>query len=82
MRYGNQSALAAIIATQRMENLRSQGCNLLTVGSATATTRGLSEKWVISAMNGRARAVVESVTYTPRAGLTRWVELASVVPCA
>jgi Tfp pilus assembly protein PilV len=80
MRYGNQSALAAIIATERMENIRSRGCNVLANGNAT--TRGLSEKWVITAVSAKARAVIESVTYVPRAGLTRWVEMKSVVPCA
>ena len=83
MRWGNQSALAALVATQRMETLRSESCALLTPdGSTTATTRGLAEKWVVSTINGRAKAVVESVTYTPRAGLTRYVEMKSVVPCA
>jgi prepilin-type N-terminal cleavage/methylation domain-containing protein len=80
MRYGNQSALAAIVATARMENVRSQGCNVVGTGG-TATTRGLSEKWVITTISSRALAVVESVTYVPRAGLTRYVEMKSVVPC-
>jgi prepilin-type N-terminal cleavage/methylation domain-containing protein len=80
MRWGNQSALAAVVATQRMENIRSQGCNV--ISSGTATTRGLPEKWVISVITSKARAVVESVTYVPRAGLTRYVEMKSVVPCA
>lgn len=81
MRWGNQSALAAIVATQRMENIRSQGCYLLGSGG-TATTRGLSEKWVVSTITSKAKAVVESVTYIPREGLTRYVEMKSVVPCA
>jgi len=81
MRWGNQSALAAIVATQRMETIRSQGCNLIGTGG-TATTRNLPEKWVITAINGKAQAVVEYVTYVPRAGLTRYVEMRSVVPCA
>lgn len=80
MRWGNQSALAAIVATQRMENIRSQGCYLLSNG--TATTRGLPEKWVVSTITSKAKAVVESVKYVPRAGLTRYVEMKSVVPCA
>ena len=78
--FGNQSALAAIVATERMEKIRSEGCNVLANG--TATKRGLPEKWVITSVNGKARAVIESVTYVPRAGVTRWVEMKSVVPCA
>jgi len=81
MRWGNQSALAAIVAQQRMETIRSQGCNVIGTGG-TATTRGMPEKWVITVINGKGSAVVESVTYVPRAGLTRYVELRSVVPCA
>jgi Tfp pilus assembly protein PilV len=81
MRWGNQSALAAIVATQRMETIRSKGCTLNGTGG-TATTRGLPEKWAIVVINGKASAVVESVTYVPRAGLTRYVEMRSVVPCA
>jgi Tfp pilus assembly protein PilV len=81
MRWGSQSAIAAIVATQRMETIRSQGCSLNGTGG-TATTRGLPEKWVITFINGKGSAVVESVTYTPRAGLTRYVEMRSVVPCA
>ncbi|HEV8447637.1 MAG TPA: prepilin-type N-terminal cleavage/methylation domain-containing protein [Gemmatimonadaceae bacterium] len=81
MRWGNQSAIAAIVATQRMETIRSQGCNVIGTGG-TATTRGMPEKWVITQINGKGSAVVESVTYVPRAGLTRYVEMRSVVPCA
>jgi len=79
MRWGNQSALAAIVATARMENMRSKGCNA--IASGTTTTRGLPEKWVITPITSRASAVVESVTYVPRPGLTRYVEMKSVVPC-
>lgn len=80
MRWGNQSALAAIVAQRRMETIRGQGCSSLS--SNTATTRGLAEKWVITTLTTKSRAVVESVTYTPREGLTRYVEMKSVVPCA
>lgn len=85
MRWGNQSALAAMVAQARMENARSKGCNSLTTDSTI--TRGLREKWVITPMSARARSVVESVTYTPRADLTaaaaqRYVEMKSVVPCS
>lgn len=79
-RWGAQSALASVVAQRRMEIIRSKGCSSLSNG--TATTRGLSEKWVLTVINGKAQAVVESVTYVPREGMTRWVELKSVVPCA
>jgi type IV pilus assembly protein PilV len=79
-RWGTQSALASIVAQRRMEIIRSKGCSSLSSG--TATTRGLSENWVLTVINGRAQAVVESVSYVPREGVTRWVELKSVIPCA
>jgi len=79
MRMGNSAAVAAIVAQQRMENIRSQGCNSTTDGSAT--TSGMPEKLVFTAMNGKAKAVTESVTYKPRAGQTRYVEMRSVIPC-
>jgi len=79
MRWGNQAALAAIVAQQRMETIRSQGC--IYNSNGTATTRGLPEKWVITVINGKAVSVIESVTYKPREGFTRYVEMRSVVPC-
>lgn len=80
MRYGNQSTLASAVAQQRLEAIRSQGCASLSSG--TATTRGLSEKWVITVMSNKARAVAESVKYVPRAGQTNTLAMSSVVPCA
>jgi len=80
MRSGNQSALAAVVAQSRLETIRSLGCSNLSSG--TATTRGMTEKWSVSFISGRARAVTESVTYVPRAQTTRTIGMRSVVPCA
>jgi Tfp pilus assembly protein PilV len=80
IRAGNQSALAAIVATARMENSRSKGCVSLTTDSTW--TRGLREKWVIGNISSRAKSVVESVTYIPRANDTLRLEMKSVVPCS
>ena len=79
MRAGNQSSLAAVIGQSRLETIRSLGCTSLSNG--TATTRGMTEKWTITWLSGRARAVTESVTYVPRASVTRTLALRSVVPC-
>ena len=79
MRAGNQAALAAVIAQARLETIRSQGCTYLSNG--TATTRGMTEKWNITWLSGRARVVTESVTYVPRAKATKKLGLRSVVPC-
>jgi prepilin-type N-terminal cleavage/methylation domain-containing protein len=79
MRAGNQSALASVIAQSRLETIRSLGCSSLSDG--TATTRGMTEKWNISFLSGRSRVVTESVTYVPRAKVSRTLALRSVVPC-
>ncbi len=79
MRAGNQSALAAVIAQGRLETIRSVGCSSLANGSAT--TRGMSERWSITWISSRARAVTESVTYVPRAKVSRTLAVRSVVPC-
>jgi prepilin-type N-terminal cleavage/methylation domain-containing protein len=79
MRAGNQSALAAVIAQSRMETVRSLGCTSLSNG--TSTTRGMTEKWNITWLSSRTRVVTESVTYVPRARVSRTLALRSVVPC-
>ena len=79
MRAGNQSSLAAVIAQSRMETIRSLGCSSLANGSAT--TRGMTEKWTVTWVSSRSRAVTESVTYVPRATVSRKLGLRSVVPC-
>lgn len=79
MRAGNQSALASVIAQSRMETVRSLGCSSLSNG--TATTRGMTEKWNVTWLSSRSRVVTESVTYVPRARVSRTLALRSVVPC-
>lgn len=79
MRAGNQAALAAVIGQGRLETIRGLGCSSLSDG--TATTRGMTEKWNIVWISSRARAVTESVTYVPRAKVSRTMALRSVVPC-
>lgn len=79
MRAGNQSALAAVIAQSRLETIRSLGCSSLSGGSAA--TRGMTEKWNIVWLSSRTRVVTESVTYVPRAKVTRTLSMRSVVPC-
>ena len=79
MRAGNQVALASIVGQARLETVRSLGCSSLSNG--TATTRGMSEKWAITWLSSRSRVVTESVTYVPRARVSRTLALRSVVPC-
>jgi Tfp pilus assembly protein PilV len=79
MREGNQSALAAFVAQSRMETIRSMHCSYATSG--TGTSRGLAEKWVVTSVGSRMKAVAETVTYVPRVGVTKKMALAGVVPC-
>jgi len=79
MRSGHQSTLAATVAQSRMETIRSLQC--ASAASGSATTRGMNETWTISAISARINAVAETVTYTPRVGVTKQLGLSGVVPC-
>jgi len=85
MRSGNQAALASAVAARRLETLRSMACTSL--ASGTATTRGLDEAWTINPAavtnpnTTRLTAVVETVTYVPRVGVTKKFGLTGWVPC-
>jgi len=85
MRSGNQAALASAVAARRLETLRSMSCTSLASGSAT--TRGLDEAWTINPASvtnpntTRLTAVVETVTYVPRQGVTKKFGLTGWVPC-
>lgn len=86
MRSGNQAALASAVAQARLEAIRSRSCASLSSGSAT--TRGLDEAWTINPGGianpnpARLAAVVETVTYVPRLGVTKKLGLTGWVPCA
>lgn len=79
MRDGNLSSLASIVMQSRLETLRSQPCASQTNG--TATTRGMTESWTLTALSAKVYAVTETVTYVPRAGATRTVGMQGMIPC-
>jgi prepilin-type N-terminal cleavage/methylation domain-containing protein len=80
MRSGNQSTLAATVAQSRLEKIRSRPCAGLSSGDSV--TRGMSEKWVVSTPSAsRMTAVAETVTYSPRNGVTKQLALVGWVPC-
>jgi prepilin-type N-terminal cleavage/methylation domain-containing protein len=88
MRYGHQSALAAMVAQSRMENLRSRSCSAYANNSpTTVTTRGMTETYVINPNtitnpnSLRMAAVVETVTYVPRLGVTKKLGMVGWIPC-
>jgi prepilin-type N-terminal cleavage/methylation domain-containing protein len=67
-----QQTIAANVAATRFEQLRSSPCGVITSGSAT--TRGVSEKWAVTAA-GTAFGVstfdiVDTVWFTTRNGRT------------
>lgn len=83
---GSRLALAATVATARLEQLRALPC--ATGASGSATTRGIEERWTVAPMGAGARALeVElSVTYRVRvssvADHTRTQRFHGAVPCA
>jgi prepilin-type N-terminal cleavage/methylation domain-containing protein len=79
MKSGNQSTLAATVAQSRLETIRSRACSSLTSGSAV--TRGMNEAWVITPSSTRMTAVAETVTYSPRQGVTKKLGINGWVPC-
>jgi prepilin-type N-terminal cleavage/methylation domain-containing protein len=80
MRDGNMQTLAATVAQARLETIRSQACASQSSGSAT--TRGMTEAWTLTALSTKIYAVAETVTYVPRAGATRKAGFNVVIPCA
>lgn len=80
MRAGNQSARAAMVAQSRFEKMRSRPCSNLSNGSAT--TSGLSERWgVNSSLSARYTTIAETVSYTPRPGVTKTFVVKGLTPC-
>ena len=63
-----QQTIAANLAATRFEQLRSSPCAAIKAGSAT--TRGVSEKWVVTSMGVAAGVstfdVVDSLAFTTR----------------
>lgn len=79
MRAGNQAAIASMVAQSRLEKMRSRTCS--NISSGTATTTGLSEKWTVASSSSRISTVAETVTYVPRAGVTKKLGINTIVPC-
>jgi prepilin-type N-terminal cleavage/methylation domain-containing protein len=54
---------AATLAASRFETLRGSSCAGITAGSAT--TRGITESWRVTAINARTFDVTDSVSFVP-----------------
>lgn len=82
---GQQQTLAATAGQSRLEQLRALGCNASSLTSGSASGRGISERWTVSADNGPNTAVTfilltDSVRYVSN-GAAKWKVFTSVRPC-
>lgn len=75
----DRSTVATIVAQSRMERLRALSCANITGG--TATTRGISESWTVSAIGTNSRQVTGTFTYTSRSGATQQLTQATTILC-
>lgn len=83
---GSRLTLAATVATNRLEQLRTLPCAGVTLGRAT--TRGIEESWSVAPMTSSAVSALEvelSVTYPVRssdgARSSRTQRFRGAVPC-
>lgn len=81
MQQGNSRTLAVDVAQLRFEQLRSMSCGSIPLGTGTATTRGLQERWTVTQLSGTSFVVGDTITYVPRSGTTRTFGVTTVIPC-
>lgn len=83
MNTGSQNTVAAAVASQRLELLRSYDqCASIVAGSAT--TRGMTESWSVAAVAGGGGQPSRTVTYTVsyQAGrVMRQQQFVTNIPC-
>lgn len=64
--------LAAIVASSRFEEVAGTSCSNLTLSqSATVTSRGITEKYIITDAGNNTRLVVDSVSWQTNRGTRR-----------
>lgn len=78
MRGGTYQTIAASIAQSRFEQFEGDVCNSITSG--TATVRGMTETWTVSAVGLRAKAIQDTVAFAGTSG-TKKVGIHTVVAC-
>lgn len=78
MQGGTYQTIAASIAQSRFEQFEGDPCVNIIAG--TATVRGMQEKWTVSSLGTRAKAVRDTVTFVSSAG-TKKVGIHTVVAC-
>jgi Tfp pilus assembly protein PilV len=64
---GTQQTLAASVAASRLEDLRARRCSDITSATADTVTRGVRERWRITAGSAAQRRfeIENTVTYQP-----------------
>ena len=75
---GKKQTIAATVVQSRLEYLRSLPCASITSG--TATTRGITEKWVKGATTNQVLFVVDTVRYSV-SGSPRVQAYTLTIPC-
>ena len=72
---------AAQVAASRFEYVAGKACSSLTLNSATTvTTRGVTEKWLVTDGGNNTRQVIDSISWTTREG-TRYQAFTTLLPC-
>jgi prepilin-type N-terminal cleavage/methylation domain-containing protein len=73
--------LAAIAAQSRFEQVAGTSCTSLTLNTVTAaTSRNVTERWVVVDAGNNTRSVIDSVSWTTRRG-TRRLVFQTLLPC-
>ena len=73
--------LAAVVAQSRFETIAGTTCTGMTLGSAnTSSTRGVTEKWIVTDGGNNTLFVVDTVSWQTRRG-TRKQTFTTLLPC-
>ena len=73
--------LAAMAAQSRFELLTGTACTSLTLGSITEeTTRGVTERYVVTDAGNNTRSIIDSVSWKTRS-TTRQQAFRTLIPC-
>jgi len=78
MKSGTYQTIAASIAQSRFEQMEGDPC--ASIASGSATVRGMSETWTVSALGIRAKSVHDTVRFAGTSG-TKKVGIHTVVAC-
>lgn len=73
--------LAAMVAQSRFEELAGTQCTGMTLGQLnTTTTRGVTEKYIVTDAGNNTRLIVDSVSWQTRRGVRRQT-FSTLLPC-